>query len=101
MKTKKVTKLWKGQYSLKEFTDLKNFKTYEELSTRLSTVLNKVSRPVRTTEEDEEILPINSPVVKVDPEPAKTSGFGAKIEELEGAEDSPALSYFASLASED
>ena len=101
LKDDELEKLWKGQYSLKEFTDLKNFKTYEELSTRLSTVLNKVSRPVRTTEEDEEILPINSPVVKVDPEPAKTSGFGAKIEELEGAEDSPDLSYFASLASED
>ena len=43
----------------------------------------------------------DSPVVKADPIPTTTSGFGAKVEEIEGAGDSPDLSYFASLANED
>ena len=94
--------VWKSQHSLKEFTDLKNFKSYEELSSRLNIVLNKSARPVvQTNEEDEDLVPHASPVVKVDPTPTKTSGFGAKVEEIEGTGDSPDLSYFASLANED
>ena len=98
----KLEALWKSEHSLKEFTDLKNFKSYEDLSTRLNLVLNKNARPVvRSNEEDEEILPIGSPVVKADPPTPAKAGFGAKIEEIEGAGDSPDLSYFASLANED
>ena len=94
--------VWKSQHSLKEFTDLKNFKSYEELSARLNVVLNKSARPVvQTNEEDEQLAPLTSPVVKADPIPTKTSGFGAKIEEIKESGDSPDLSYFASLANED
>jgi len=93
--------VWKSQHSLSEFTDLKNFKSYEELSARLNVVLNKSSRPVvRSNEEDEQLAPLTSPVVKADPETPAKSGFGAKIKERESG-DSPDLSYFASLANED
>ena len=98
----KLEKVWKSQYSLKEFTDLKNFKSYEDLSSRLNIVLNKSTRPVvQTNEEDEELAPLTSPVVKADPPAPTKSGFGAKIKEVEEAGDSPDLSYFAALANED
>ena len=99
---KSLEDVWKSQHSLKEFTDLKNFKSYEELSARLNLVLNKSARPVvQTNEEEEDLVPLASPVVKADPTPTKTAGFGAKIEEIEEAGESPDLSYFASLANED
>ena len=94
--------VWKSQHSLKEFTDLKNFKSYEELSARLNIVLNKSARPVvRSNEEDEQLAPLTSPVVKADPPAPTKSGFGAKIEEIEESGESPDLSYFAALANED
>ena len=97
-----LEKVWKSQYSLKEFTDLKNFKSYEDLSARLNLVLNKSTRPVvQSNEEDENIVPLDSPVVKADPPTPTKSGFGAKIEEIEESGDSPDLSYFAALANED
>ena len=104
LEDEKLEALWKSEHSLKEFTDLKNFKSYEDLSTRLNLVLNKASRPVVRSNEEEtdNIYAIpDSPVVKADPTPTTTSGFGAKVEEIEGAGDSPDLSYFASLANED
>ena len=65
-------------------------------------MLNKSSRPVvQSNEEDENLVPLDSPVVKADPIPTKTKGFGAKIEEIEESGDSPDLSYFAALANED
>ena len=98
----KLEKIWKSQYSLKEFTDLKNFKSYEQLSARLNLVLNKSTKAtVQSNEEDEELVAFDSPVVKAAPTPTKTSGFGAKIEEIEESGDSPDLSYFAALANED
>ena len=97
-----LEKVWKSQYSLKEFTDLKNFKSYEDLSSRLNIVLNKSTRPVvQSNEEDENLVPLDSPVVKADPIPTKTTGFGAKIEEIKDSGESPDLSYFAALANED
>jgi len=94
--------VWKSQHSLKEFTDLKNFKSYEELSARLNIVLNKSARPVvRSNEEDEQLAPLTSPVVKADPPAPTKSGFGAKIGEIEESGESPDLSYFAALANED
>jgi len=47
------------------------------------------------------LVPLDSPVVKADPTPTKTKGFGAKIGEIEESGDSPDLSYFAALANED
>jgi len=37
--------IWKQEYSLTEFTDPRNFKTYDELQNRLNMVLGKTARP--------------------------------------------------------
>ena len=100
----KLESLWKSQYSLKEFTDPSAFKSYEKLEERLNLVLNKGRTQVRTRDEQDEDV-FNSPdimapakVSQPDPTP---SGFGAKIEELNKADDGPDLDYFAALANDD
>lgn len=42
----KLEAIWKKEYSLKEFTDPKNFKPYEQLKTRLDKVLGFDGEPV-------------------------------------------------------
>jgi len=53
--------IWKKCYSLAEFEDPKNFKTFEELEARLDMVLNSAAKPARRidqeTQEDEEWTP--------------------------------------------
>tara|TARA_B100000676_G_scaffold313449_1_gene394890 strand:- start:1295 stop:2206 length:912 start_codon:yes stop_codon:yes gene_type:complete len=96
----KLEALWKSQYSLKEFTDPSAFKSYEKLEERLNLVLNKGRTQVRTRDEsfeDEDIV-ASAKVSQPDPTP---SGFGAKIEELNKADDGPDLDYFAALANDD
>ena len=107
----KLESLWKSQYSLKEFTDPSAFKSYEKLEERLNMVLNKGRTQVRTRDEhdeavfdspvggfnDSDITPV-APVAQSSPTP---SGFGAKIEELNKADDGPDLDYFAALANDD
>ena len=49
-----IEKLWKASHSLKEITDVKNFKPYDVLKKRLDLVLdlgNTTSAPVKTAEE--------------------------------------------------
>ena len=96
----KLEGIWKEGYSLAEFEAEKNFKSYEQLTTRLNLVLGKgVAAPVR-------------PNINVDSEeyePKPSSGFnesdlaGLKSavasSPVEDSEDT--LSYFAKLAGED
>ena len=80
--------IWKKQYALKEFTASTNFKSYEELKTRLDAVLSgTVSVGNVTDTMDDE--PIASP--KVDTKP---------VESKQDDEDDT-MSYFAKLANED
>jgi len=53
----KLEELWKKEYSLKEFTDRKNFKAYEQLKSRLDKVfgLEGSVTPVKTKANDEVI----------------------------------------------
>jgi len=44
--------VWKSQYSLVEFTDPTNFKTYEELQAKLNRVLGLAGEALTTTAED-------------------------------------------------
>ena len=81
--------LWKKEYSLKEFTDASEFKSYADLEKRLNAVLNQ-SRPAVAPEvanEEEEI-------VTATPEPVVASA-PASVNE-----DDDALSYFQKLAEE-
>tara|TARA_Y200000002_G_C22676187_1_gene662204 strand:+ start:1345 stop:2271 length:927 start_codon:yes stop_codon:yes gene_type:complete len=96
----KLESIWKEGYSLAEFEAEKNFKSYEQLTTRLNLVLGKgVAAPVR-------------PNINVDSEeyePKPSSGFNeSDLAGLKSAvasspvEDSDdTLSYFAKLAGED
>lgn len=98
-----LEKLWKKQYSLKEFTDPKSFKTYEELKTRLRDVLGDNIR-ASTSEnaykggaekasfDDEDATPV---VKKAAPQSKKP------VKESTDDDTEDALSYFEKLASED
>lgn len=96
-----LEKLWKTQYSLKEFTDPKSFKTYDELKARLQMVLGDDIRAVATESAakggaerasfDEDVPP---PTRK--PAPAKKSVPADDDDDVQSS-----LSYFEKLASED
>ena len=83
--------LYKQQHSLAAFTAEDQFKSYEELETRLNTVLNS-SPAVIQRQQEEEFEPV--PVEKV------AASSAPKFNKKETSDDD-ALSYFASLAEED
>ena len=99
-----LEKLWKKEFSLKEFTDPKSFKTYEELKTRLRDVLGDNIR-ASTSEnaykggaekasfDDEDAAPV---VKKSTPPQSKKP-----VKESTDDDTEDALSYFEKLASED
>ena len=81
--------IWKKQYSLKEFTSPSEFKSYQDLETRLNAVLNNKRTPVApevANEEEEIVTSTPEPVVAAAP---------ASVNE-----DDDALSYFQKLAEE-
>ena len=86
----KLEELWKNQYDLQEFLDPKNFKTYEELSDRLQTVLGKDINP-NIADTAESVTTEETPY---------TSSEETESDSSE-TEASDALSYFEKLASED
>tara|TARA_B100000965_G_scaffold381946_1_gene379875 strand:+ start:442 stop:1356 length:915 start_codon:yes stop_codon:yes gene_type:complete len=92
----KLEGIWKEGYSLAEFEDTKNFKTYEQLSARLNLVLGKTTAPTRPNlgvdTEEYEPKPFND----TDINGLKNAVASSPVED---AEDT--LSYFAKLAGED
>ena len=99
----KLEEIYNQQYSLADFTDPKNFKSYTELEARLNLVLGKTNRAAQVAQDEEE----QDPVAFFSPEetakqsaPAFNSGFGSSVESLNEDED-PDLSYFAKLANDD
>ncbi len=90
--------IWKQSYSLAEFEDAKNFKSYEDLKKRLDLVLGRVSSrpaPVVVDESEEEVTPQNWG--------KEVSDFREKAvasAPVSGSNEDT-LSYFASLAEED
>jgi hypothetical protein len=104
--------IWKTQYSLKEFTDEGNFKTYEELEARLNMVLNSVKKTSRRvdseTEEDEGWSPATSTSTAFSTR--KESSWNEEVSSFkntsvaavaETEDDEDKMSYFARLAEED
>jgi hypothetical protein len=102
--------IWKREYSLTEFTNENNFKTFEELEARLNAVLNSRPQPSRRIDEEvqeeeiisrpsapsswsEEVSNFRSNVSAPAPAPSLPS-FG-------NDEEDDDLSYFARLAEED
>jgi len=84
--------IWNKQYSLVEFTNPDQFKSYTELQTRLDAVLNnkqtRVAPEVR--QEEETVAPVSLESVST----PVAAGSGA------GMGDDDALSYFQKLANE-
>ena len=78
-----IERIWKEQYSLTDFTAPNNFKSYEELKTRLDAVLSGKQVVSNQTVEDE---PVASP--KVDTKPV----------ENKQVEDEDTMDYFNKLA---
>ncbi len=90
--------IWKQSYSLAEFEDAKNFKSYEDLKKRLDLVLGKSSprpAPRVVDESEEEVVPANWGKEVSDFREKAVAASPVKSE----SEDT--LSYFASLAEED
>jgi len=89
--------IWKQSYSLSEFEDQKNFKTYEQLQARLTLVLGgSAPRPAPVVDESqEEVRPANWG--------KEVSDFREKAVAAPPVESDSedTLSYFASLAQED
>lgn len=84
----KLESLWLKEYSLKEFVDTKNFKTYDYLKTRLDKVLGFEGVAIKSKADDE---PIYSKSVEEDI-PFKTD----KLNSVD--DDDETLDYFKSLA---
>jgi len=81
----KLEAIWKSEFSLKELTDEKEFKTYDALKTRLEKVLG---------------LNGEEPVVKTTVETLKAAPRKAEPEPEIVTEDDDDLAYFAKLAEE-
>ena len=103
--------IWKDAYSLAEFEDAKNFKTYEQLKQRLDLVLGKAPAPARPVDESLEDESegrgsFNDPDITVSPsKPSwgeEVSNFREKAVAASPVDDEEdAMSYFAKLAEED
>ena len=84
-----MEEIWNKQHSLQEFLDPKNFKSYDELKTKLEAVLLATGSSLAKAED-------------VEFETAKPkSSSKPKAPELDLDEDDESLSYFAKLANED
>ena len=90
----KLEKVWDSLYTLGEFTDPKNFKSYEELKVRLDKVLG--SKPA--TKKIEEPLP-SKPSPKMDTKKVVEDDTPWKSDESDEGEDD-SLEFFRKLAEE-
>jgi hypothetical protein len=87
----KLKGIWEQQHSLREFVDPTNYKSYDELKTRLEAVLGG-SQPTNTAETTA-IHDEVAPVVTSEPTPQR--------ETVEPDGEESALDYFSRLANED
>ena len=83
-----IEEVWKTQYPLNEFTAATNFKSYEELKTRLDAVLSG-SVTVGNIAEEMEDAPTAAPVVDTTPIPTPSASK---------EEEDDTMDYFAKLA---
>lgn len=103
-----LEKIWKKQYSLSEFTNPSNFKSYDELKSRLDIVLG-ASAPARIdmeTEEAESDWSDNRPISSYSPKFEEPTLVAAKQPASVATssyrdEEDDDLSFFARLAEED
>jgi len=89
--------VWNSQYSLQEFVDRKNFKSYAELQSRLKRVLGDIAVSSTASEVDDEDIMESPAVTRQAPAPK------AKEDEAPWSEESSddSLDFFKQLAEED
>jgi hypothetical protein len=93
--------LWKTQNSLQEFVDAKQFKTYEELETRLNKVLGldgASAKPRTTADDEDDQIALSRPTPQVE---AAAPRQVAEPTTTTAAADDDDLSFFERLANED
>jgi hypothetical protein len=90
----KLEEIWKSEYALADFLDPKNFKSYDELSTRLARVLAQPISSVSTSPDVDEEAPWSPPQAESKPAPA------AKVESSDDDDDDETLAFFQKLANE-
>lgn len=92
--------VYEKQFDLNEWTDPKNYKTYEELKTRLALVLGesapRTAKQAASLELDDEI-----PDFPSTPASAPASVAAPVAATAEAASDDDTMSYFAKLAADD
>ena len=94
----KLEEVWGTQYSLEEFTSASNFKSYDELQTRLNTVLSGTTKVGNVTDMQTgsafDDSPSTTTVVDTKEEPAPTVSMSNT------EDDDDTMSYFEKLAEE-
>ena len=91
-----MEKIWKQEYSLEAFAAPDQFKSYDDLESRLNFVLgNKSSSPARSMQFEEDEDPIPTAPTAVREREVAIPSFNTS------EDDDDALSYFARLAEED
>jgi hypothetical protein len=99
--------VWKKEYSLTEFTNESNFKTFEELEARLNQVLNTRAPARRVDHETEEDEMVSAPAApsswseEVSSFRSTVSAPAPSLPSFNSEEEDDDLSYFARLAEED
>ena len=88
-----IEQVWKTAYPLADFTAPTNFKSYEELKTRLDTVLSGTVTVGNVVDNIEESITVQSSP-KVDTKPVESVTTVAAVEEDD------TMSYFEKLAKE-
>jgi hypothetical protein len=94
---KDIEKIWGQTYSLKEFVDEKNFKTYDDLKARLEKVLRKPTIGTTSTVEDQApVRQASEPRTKS--EPVQQQATKANDPPWDDGEDDDELAQFRKLA---
>jgi len=88
---------WKQEHSLEAFTARDQFKSYEDLEKRLNLVLGSAPRATVPSVDSEEY----EPVAAAPEQSSFRQQMSAPVKKEAVVEDDDALSYFASLASDD
>ena len=95
---------WKLEHSLEAFTAKDNFKSYDDLEARLNLVLGTGQRRQAAPVAEELEVPITAPpTASVTPSSfrEKVGASASPVKKEAVVDDDDALSYFASLASDD
>mgnify|MGYP001237223341 FL=1 len=87
---------WKSEHSLEAFTAADQYKSYEDLEKRLQLVLGSAPRATVPSVDSEEYEPVAAPQSDF-----RTKMSAPPVKKEAVVEDDDALSYFASLASDD